>query len=106
MRRNRHDAWVHFCGVHRELIAATGLPETATYREHRFRDLLCEGGIQTGGVSTSLTELTAEQWSSMERFASKFFDEFESWAPLDQFPAYRREAQRRSNGPMHGPEKH
>jgi hypothetical protein len=35
---------------------------------------------------------------ALERFAAVFFHELESYAPLELFPAFRREVERRDTG--------
>src|SRR5438067_478828 len=92
---NRHDSWLWFCALHRELLAGTGVPGAITHREHRFRDLLRDGAATAGGAEAALSGLTARQWEALEQFAAAFFRERESYAPLELFPAFRREAQRR-----------
>jgi hypothetical protein len=95
VHRNRHDTWQHFCDDHRELLTATGLPAKVARAEQRFRDLLREGRAEDCGVTAALAELTGAQWAALAQFAEVFFREFESYAPLDLFPAFRREAERR-----------
>jgi hypothetical protein len=95
MGRNRHDGWLRFCGLYAEPLTAAGLPKAIAYNEHRFRDLLREGTAAGRGVAASLSGLSNAQWSALEPFVAVFFSEFESYAPLDLFPAFRREAERR-----------
>jgi hypothetical protein len=95
MGSNRHDGWLRFCAMHEELLAATGLPHAITHGEHRWRDLLRDGSASGRGVSASLVDLSAPQWDALKQFAQVFFSEFESYAPLELFPAFRREAERR-----------
>ena len=95
---NRHDSWLRFCGLHRDLLAGTGLPEAITHSEDRFRELLRDGSASGRGVVAELAALNADQWAALERFAAVFFRECESYAPLDLFPAFRREAERRGTG--------
>jgi hypothetical protein len=97
MRRNRHDTWQRFCDLQQELLAETGLPIAITYAEHRFRDLLRQGRVETRGATASLAELAGTQWEALERFAAVFFREFESYAPLDLFPAFHEEVERRGS---------
>ena len=92
---NRHDSWLRFCRLHREVRAKTGLPQAIVEGEERFRDLLRDGSAVGCGVSASLAELSGDQWAALERFAAVFFHECESYAPLDRFPAFRRESERR-----------
>jgi len=92
---NRHDSWLRFCGLYRELVADTGLPQTVILSEDRFRNLLRDGSAAGRGVAFELAGLNAERWAALERFAAVFFRECESYAPLDLFPAFRREAERR-----------
>jgi hypothetical protein len=92
---NRHDTWQRFCTRHAAWLADTGIPESVTRNEHRFRDLLCEGTTSRGDVTVLLTALSDVQWSALEGFATVFFREFESYAPLDLFLAFRREIERR-----------
>jgi hypothetical protein len=49
-------------------------------------------------VAVSLAQLPAEQWAALEQFATVFFREYESYAPFDLFPAFRREVDRRVTG--------
>jgi hypothetical protein len=95
---NRHDSWLRFCGLHPQLLADTGLPEAITHGEDRFRDLLRDGAASGRGVGASLGDLSTEQWAALERFAAVFFHECESYAPLELFPAFRREIERRGTG--------
>jgi hypothetical protein len=95
MGSNRHDGWLRFCDMHEESLIATDLPKAITHGEHRFRDLLRDGTAAGRGVSASLAALSDTQWSALERFVEVFFSEFESYAPLELFPAFRREADRR-----------
>jgi hypothetical protein len=77
------------------LLAETGIPESVTRNEHRFRDLLREGTTSLGDVTVLLTAFSDVQWSALEGFATVFFSEFESYAPLHLFLAFRREIERR-----------
>ncbi len=95
MLRNRHDTWAEFCGEHRELLAATGLPAGVTHSEHRFRELLERGVAAVGPARATLDALAPAQWAAFHRFATLFFREFESYAPEDLFPAFRSETLRR-----------
>lgn len=97
MHRNRHDIWLRFCEKHRESLAGTGLPTALTRSEHRFRELLGLGIAGIGDVTNSLGEMSPAQWSALRQFTVHFFNEFESYAPLDLFPAFRREAERRES---------
>ena len=95
MGANRHDCWLRFCGMHEQSLAATGIPTAITHGEHRFRDLLRDGAAAGCRVLASLTDLSEPQWSAFEKFVEVFFTEFESYAPLELFPAFRLEAERR-----------
>src|SRR5438445_5246613 len=95
---NRHDSGLRVCDLHRLLLTATGLPESIALREHRFRDLLRDGAAAAGRMEVTLAALAADQWAALERFAAVFFRECESCAPLELFPAFRREAEHRSGG--------
>ena len=95
MGSNQHDRWLRFCGILEESLTATGVPRAITNAEHRFRDLLRDGTAAGRGVSASLVDLSHQQWSALEQFVEVFFTEFESYAPLELFPAFRREAERR-----------
>ena len=95
---NRHDSWLRFCGLYRDLLADTGLPEAITHSEDRFRDLLRDGSAAGRGVAVALGDLSGEQWAGLEQFAAVFFRECESYAPLELFPAFRREVERRGTG--------
>ena len=94
--RNWHDDWLRFCNLHQRLVTEIGLPQAIVYGEDRFRDLLRDGSAAGLGVRATLSELTDGQWTALKRFAFVFFRECESCAPLDLFPAFRREAERRS----------
>jgi hypothetical protein len=95
MLRNRHDTWQLFCQTQREVLAQTGLPASVTDSEQRFRDLLGAGQAVVSEARVSLADLTPPQWAALYRFATMFFREFESYAPEDRFPAFRREVQQR-----------
>ena len=97
MGSNRHDLWLRFCTIYQEVLVTTGLPHAITHGEHRFRDFLRDGSAAGCGVAASLTDLSASQWEPFERFVAVFFNEFESYAPLELFPAFRREAERRGS---------
>jgi hypothetical protein len=97
MRRNRHDTWKLFCDAQREILARTGLPTSLTHSEQRFRDLLEAGEVDFRNARISLADLTPSQWNALYQFAAVFFREFESFAPEDLFPAFRRETQRRGD---------
>jgi len=77
-------------------LAETGLPAKVIHSEQRFRDLLREGRASSHDIEVALTDLSAVQWTALSRFADEFFHEFESYAPLDRFPAFRRERERRA----------
>ncbi len=94
---NRHDVWTRFCAEHQSLLAEIGLPVAVTRSEHKFRDLMESGTAKVGQAEVSLTDLGQEQWNALEKFTTVFFREFESYAPLDLFPAFRRELQRRQS---------
>ena len=96
---NRHDTWLAFCTQYRPLLAEAGLPDANALREERFRDLLRNGSASGRGVTVTLAELPAERWAGLARFVAVFFRECESFAPLDLFPAYRREVERRRASP-------
>jgi hypothetical protein len=97
MFRNRHDTWQLFCQGRREILAQTGLPTGVTHSEQRFRDLLEAGQAVGSEARVSLADLTPPQWVALYRFVAMFFREFESYAPEDLFPAFRREVQRRGD---------
>ncbi len=92
---NRYDSWLRFYGLHRGVLAGAKLPDTVISSEERFRDLLRDGAASGGGFEVSLAELSAEQWVALTQFVAVFFQECESFAPLDLFPAFRRETERR-----------
>jgi hypothetical protein len=94
--QNRHDTWQQFCADHRALVAKTGLPAKTIHSEQRFRDLLGEGRASTHDGEVALADLSVGQWAALSQFADVFFREFESYAPLDRFPAYRRERECRA----------
>lgn len=93
--RNRHKCWLAFCDQHRPLLANAGLPDAIARSENRFRDLLRDGAAFGQGVGLSLAELPTERWVGLTQFVAVYFQECESFAPLELFPAYRREAERR-----------
>lgn len=97
MRHNRHDIWAAFCAEHREVLAATGLPTAVTHNKHRFRDLLEYGRVEAVGGEVALAQLTATEWAALYQFAAAFIRDFESFAPEDLFPAFRREVEARGN---------
>src|SRR5262245_15970896 len=96
---NRHDLWAAFCHQYRESLAAAGLPEVIARSEPLFRDLLRDGSASGRGAWAALAEVSPQQWAGLAEFVAVFFREFESFAPLDLFPAYRREAERRRVAP-------
>lgn len=95
MRLNRHDTWERFSEKHQDMLARTGLPTTVTRSEQRFRELIEVGRVVVSEAAISLRELTATEWSALFQFTAVFFQEFESYAPEDLFPAFRREIQLR-----------
>jgi hypothetical protein len=97
MLRNRHDTWKLFCETHREILARTGLPTSVTDSEQRLRDLLEAGQAVVSEARISLADLTPPQWAALYQFAAVFFREFESCAPEDLFPAFRRETRQRGD---------
>jgi hypothetical protein len=97
MLRNRHDTWVLFCEARRDMLARTGLSTAVTHTEHRFRDLLEQGRVTSREGEASLGQLSEEQWSAFYQFVAVFFREFESFAPEDLFPAFRREVEARGD---------
>ena len=96
MRRNQYDTWQKFCKKHETLLASTGLPAKLTSSEHRFRELLRLGVAGIGGASGTVSELSTPEWLALTAFTTDFFKEFESYAPLDLFPAFRIKAERRA----------
>lgn len=93
---NQHDSWQRFCAMHRETLAKCGLPTDIIQTEHRFRDLLQEGTVETGKTELSLASISDSEWNSLERFVAAFFLECESCAPRERFPAFFKEAERRN----------
>lgn len=93
---NQHDRWLRFCEEHRGLLVETALPAAVTFAEHCFRDLLRDGAARAGRIDVSLASLSTVQWQALVRFTEVFFCEWESFAPLDLFPAFRRETDRRA----------
>jgi hypothetical protein len=89
------NVWLQFCDKCADSLIATGLPKAITHGEHRFRDLLRGGEVVSHGASASFADLSQTRWTALERFVEMFFNEFESYAPLELFPAFRREADRR-----------
>jgi hypothetical protein len=94
--RNRHDTWQQFCADHRDSLAETGLPAKVIHSEQRIRDLLRAGRASSQDVEVALTDLSAAQWAALSRFVDEFFRQFESYDPLNRFPAFRRERERRA----------
>ncbi len=92
---NRYDSWLRFYGLHRDVLTGAGLPDVVTLSEDRLRDLLRDGSASGRGFAVSLAELSTEQWVALAQFVVVFFRECESFAPLDLFPAFRRETERR-----------
>jgi hypothetical protein len=77
-------------------LAEAQLPSAITNSEPRFRELLELGTCRIGEkTNIALQHLAEAQWSALEKFATAFFNEFESYAPLELFPAFRNEVQRR-----------
>lgn len=97
MLRNRYDTWKRFCEIQREILAQTGLPNAVIHSEQRFRDLIEAGRVVVKEARISLGDLTPPQWAALYQFAEVFFQEFESYAPEDLFPAFRREAEKRGD---------
>src|SRR4051812_10617210 len=97
MRPNRHDTWQLFCDDYRDVLAETGMPANVVQSEHRFRDLMESGQVDVHGTPMLLQELPAQGWAALYAFAAVFFHEFESYAPEDLFPAFRREVERRGD---------
>ena len=93
--RNKHDSWLQFCEMHRAVLSATTLPRSVTDAEHRFRDLLREGTVRVAAQEFALGSLGDTEWVALSQFAANFFHEFESYAPLELFPAFAVEAKRR-----------
>ncbi len=92
---NRHDSWLQFCRLEQESLAGTGIPVGIYHSEDRFRDLLRDGAAAGQGAAVALVDLSVEHWAALERFVAVFFREYESYAPLDLFPAFRQEVERR-----------
>jgi hypothetical protein len=92
---NRHGQWASFCNDNQTILSVTGLPTAISHGEERFRDLLRDGSARGCGVTATFADLDIEQWSALEQFVARFFQEFESYAPLELFPAYRKEGERR-----------
>ena len=97
MLRNRHDTWKLFCEMQREILRRTGLPTSLTHSVQRFRDLLEMGEVAVSEARISLADLTPPQWAALYQFAAVFFRVFESFAPEDLFPAFRRETELRGD---------
>jgi hypothetical protein len=97
MRSNRHDIWCAFCETYKEALTRTGLPVSITHSEQRFRDLMEAGEAVVKEARISLGDLAPPQWAALYQFAAVFFREFESFAPEDLFPAFRREAEQRGD---------
>ena len=90
---NKHDSWLRFCDIYREVVASCGLPRGVVQSEWRFRQFLHEG--ETG--DSTMGALSVEQWSGLVEFAVVFFRECESCLPLEMFAAFRKELERRSS---------
>jgi hypothetical protein len=101
--RNRHDTWQSFCEKHRETLESTGLPKSVTHNEQRFRMLIEEGEVLSQGVRYALRDVGNDQWTKLAQFAERFLDVFESYAPLECFPAFREERRRRQTPSGSGP---
>jgi hypothetical protein len=97
MLRNRHDTWKLFCELQREILDRTGVPTSLTHSRQRFRDFLETGEAAVSVARISLADLTPPQWAALNQFAAVFFREFESFAPEDLFPAFRRETRKRGD---------
>jgi hypothetical protein len=93
--QSQHDSWQHFCGLHEETLAKCGLPTAIIRAEHQLRDLLREGSVQAAKVQVSLSSISETEWIALEKFAAVFFNECESYAPKERFPAFFKEAERR-----------
>jgi hypothetical protein len=94
--RKLRDSWASFLTDHNTLVSATGLPSSALHSEARFRRLLGEGSVNAAGTQeASLASLDAQQWAALEGFCRLFFQEFESYDPLEQFLAFKHELRRR-----------
>jgi hypothetical protein len=94
---SQQKTWLRFCGKHAQLLAETGLPPALAHSVHHFRNLLHDGQVEVNEVNISLANLSDEQWYALEKFATVFFDAYESYAPLDIFLAFRQEVQRRGS---------
>lgn len=92
---NQHDTWLRFCEQYVKLLAQAGLPDSIIRNESWFRDLLRDGSASGREVAVSLAELSPKQWAGLKGFVDVFFHECESYASLELFPAYRREAESR-----------
>jgi hypothetical protein len=99
---NRHDSWLGFCGRHRHLLAVAQLPCGVVRHEGRFRDLLEYGAASAGDAAVTLCGLSAERWAGLTGLVAAFFRDVETFAPLDRFPAFRREVERRRGTPDAG----
>ena len=96
-RRNAKERWEDFCHQHIRSLEEACLPEPVASSEAVFRELLYKGSVKTRNQLFSLEELDAKEWEGLKAFASKFFNEFESYAPLDRFLAFGREVDRRDS---------
>jgi hypothetical protein len=97
-KRKRGGNWRRYLAAHDETVLATGLPPLVFHSEGRFRRLLGEGTVSTEGtLRASLDSLDDQQWVALERFCRAFFQEFESYEPLEQFLAFKHELQRRGS---------
>lgn len=94
MKSNRHVIWLRFCSDNQAELDANELMPVAL-SENKFRDLLHSGSISVHGASVTLESLTPQQWAALSDFCERYFNEFESYSPLEQFLAYAKEHERR-----------
>jgi len=101
--RNRHDEWVMFCAEHRKTLEASQVPDFVFRAEAHFRELLEHGQTvdARGGSVVELDKLSHSQWHNVSAFVRVFFREFESYAPFELFPPFRREVEKRSGKNPH-----
>jgi hypothetical protein len=81
--------------MYHDVLARSGSAAGIVQEEHRFRDLLREGIVETRNSRLSLDSLSDSEWNSLAEFVAVFFRECESYAPRERFPGYFREAARR-----------
>jgi hypothetical protein len=96
-KHNASDRWIAFLQEHADMLVQTGLPPMALRSLGGFRNLFRDGIIRFGDNETRLENLSQTQWICLESFAKVYFDEFDSFVPLDLYPAFREELNKRGS---------